>query len=398
MKRPTGLLLGLLSLMIICAAASATAAPNSRHYARWTEQEAADWQKLQPWPVGANFLPSTAGNQLELWQAATWDPTTIDRELGFAEKIGMNTMRVFLHDLLWDGDQDGFTKRIDQFLAIAALHHIRPLFVLFDSCWNPSPHLGPQTQFQLGKHNSMWVQSPGRAMDDPSQNARLERYVEGVIGRFATDERILGWDLWNEPDNEGPNSHWLSEEPVNKNENVNRLLPLVFVWARRAGAVQPLTSAVFQGLHWEDQKQWTAAMRVQLEQSDIITFHDYNWHEKFEERIRSLLPLHRPLLCTEYMARSIGSTFDDDLPIATKYGVGVMNWGLVQGRMQTFLPWDSWDHPYINSLPTVWFHDVLRVNGTSYRPEEIRSIQEVTRLHPMWISEPRSVPDQPHIR
>jgi hypothetical protein len=397
MKRTATFLL-LLSQTVGFAAAPAAAVTNSRHYVRWTEQAAEDWQKQQPWPVGANFLASSAGNQLEMWQAATWDPTTIDRELGFAEKIGMNTMRVFLHDLLWDDDAAGFTERIDQFLAIAALHHIRPLFVLFDSCWNPSPHLGPQTHFQPGKHNSMWVQSPGKVLDDPSQNARLEKYVEGVIGRFATDERILGWDLWNEPDNETTNSHWLSEEPNDKNANVNRLLPLVFEWARRAGPVQPLTSGVYKGLHWEDSEQWTPAMRVQLGQSDIITFHDYNWHEQFEERIRSLLPLHRPLLCTEYMARSIGSTFDDDLPIAAKYNVGAINWGLVQGRMQTFLPWDSWEHPYLVSPPPVWFHDVFRSDGTPYRPEETRLIQELTRVKPLWISKPTAAASQTRSR
>lgn len=40
------------------------------------------------WYFGANFIPSTAINQLEMWQKETFDPTTIDRELGFARKIG----------------------------------------------------------------------------------------------------------------------------------------------------------------------------------------------------------------------------------------------------------------------------------------------------------------------
>ena len=137
---------------------------------RWTEAEANAWYAKQPWIVGADFLPSTAINELEMWQAETSDPKTIDRELGWAEAAGMNTMRVFLHNLLWEQDPEGFKKRIDEFLAISARHHIRPMFVLFDSCWDPFPKLGPQHPPIPGVHNSGWVQAPGTAiLKDPAQ-------------------------------------------------------------------------------------------------------------------------------------------------------------------------------------------------------------------------------------
>ena len=92
----------------------------------------------------SNYIPKSAINELEMWQAETFDPATIDRELGWAEGIGMNTMRVFLHNLVWEQDPKGLEDRINIFLAIAARHHIRPVFVLFDSCWDPHPKLGPQ--------------------------------------------------------------------------------------------------------------------------------------------------------------------------------------------------------------------------------------------------------------
>src|SRR5256886_2669090 len=168
--------------------------------ARWTEQKANAWYAQQPWLVGSNYNSRSAINELEMWQEATFSPDQIDQELGWAESLGMNTMRVFLHDLLWQQDADGFKKRIDQFLTIAAKHHIRPLFVLFDSCWDPLPHLGPQHPPIPGVHNSGWVQSPGAvALADPKQYPRLKAYVEGVVGAFAKDDRILGWDIWNEP-------------------------------------------------------------------------------------------------------------------------------------------------------------------------------------------------------
>ena len=225
------------------AQAQKTQAPQQH----WTEEQANAWYEAQPWPVGANFLPSTAINELEMWQADTFDPTTIDRELGWAEGIGMNTMRVFLHNLLWEQDPKGFQERIDTFLTIAARHHIRPVFVLFDSCWEPFPKLGPQHPPIPGVHNSGWVQAPGATvLNDPTQYPRLETYVKGIVGAFANDPRILAWDLWNEPDN-GNDSSYAKGEPKNKNEIILGLLPQVFAWARAARPRQPLTSGLWHG-------------------------------------------------------------------------------------------------------------------------------------------------------
>ncbi len=344
---------------------------------RWTEAQAKAWYAAQPWPVGGNFLPSTAINELEMWQADTFDPTTIDRELGWAEHIGMNTMRVFLHNLLWEQDPKGFQQRIDTFLTISARHHIRPVFVLFDSCWEPFPKLGPQHPPIPGVHNSGWVQAPGATvLADPAQHPRLESYVKGVVGAFANDPRILAWDLWNEPDN-GNDSSYAKDEPKNKNEIILALLPKVFDWARTAHPTQPLTSGLWHG-EWASEATMPPLARIQIEQSDVISFHSYAWPEEFEQRVQQLEQFHRPIICTEYMARGAGSTFDTILPIAHKYRVGAINWGLVAGKSQTYLPWDSWQRPYVNEQPTVWFHDVFHTDGKPYREREVEIIRSLT--------------------
>jgi Cellulase (glycosyl hydrolase family 5) len=292
-----------------------------------------------------------------------------------AEDIGMNTMRVFLQDQLWQQDSQGFTKRLNIFLTISAKHHIKPLFVLFDSCWETNPHLGPQHPPIPGVHNSGWVQSPGKErLMDTAVEAQLEAYVKGVVGAFAKDERILGWDIWNEPDNRGGDR---AEDLALKRARVEVLLPRAFAWAREVNPIQPLTSGVWAG-NWTDPAQESATTKIQLAESDVITFHSYAWPEEFEARIRSLQPLGRPIICTEYMARGVGSTFDTSLPIAKKYNVGALNWGLVAGKTQTYLPWDSWDRPYVRSQPSVWFHDVFRQNDTPYRQREVDLIRELT--------------------
>jgi hypothetical protein len=344
---------------------------------RWTEAQANAWYATQPWPVGADFLPSTAINELEMWQGETFDPVTIDRELGWAEGIGMNTMRVFLHNLVWEQDPEAFRKRMDAFLTIAARHHIRPVFVLFDSCWDPFPGLGPQHPPIPGVHNSGWVQAPGAAiLADPAEYPRLEAYVKGVVGAFANDERILAWDVWNEPDNTNDGSYGKSE-PKDKAEIVLKLLPQVFAWARSVHPTQPLTSGVWRG-DWSTLEAMPAMTREQIEQSDVISFHNYGWPEEFEKRVEELEQFHRPLICTEYMARGAGSTFDTILPIAHKYHVGAINWGLVAGKSQTYLPWDSWQRPYVIQQPPIWFHDVFHRDGTPYRQREVEIIHGLT--------------------
>ncbi len=346
--------------------------------AHWPAEKATAWYQQQPWLVGSNFIPADAINELEMWQADSFNPSEIDKELGWAEGLGMNTMRVFLHDLPWQQDSAGFRKRIDTFLAISAKHHIRPLFVLFDSCWDPLPKLGPQHPPIPGVHNSGWVQAPGAtALEDPRQYPRLKEYVVGVVGAFANDPRILGWDLWNEPDNTNGGSY-AKLEPKKKLKIVLELLPQVFMWARSANPSQPLTSGVWKG-DWSSPEKLDAMSKLQLEQSDVITFHNYSWPEDFEQKVTWLETYHRPIICTEFMARPAGSTFDAILPVAKKHHVGAINWGFVAGKTQTYLPWDSWQRPYVLEQPPVWFHEVFHADGKPYRLREAEIIRDLTK-------------------
>ena len=345
--------------------------------ARWTEKAANDWYAKQPWLVGSNYLPATAINQLEMWQADTFDPIWIDTELGRAEGLGMNTMRVFLHDLLWKQDSGAFQRRIDKFLSMADRHKIKPIFVLFDSCWDPFPEINEQRPPKPGVHNSGWVQSPGAAaMSDPAQTERLQEYVQGLIGAYRYDKRILAWDLWNEPDN--PNDAYKALEPPNKMQLVLALLPKVFAWARAVEPLQPVTSGVWKG-DWSSPQKLSPIEKIQIEQSDVISFHNYDGPAEFEKRVLWLQAWKRPILCTEYMARPRGSTFQAILPIAKKYKVAAINWGFVNGKSQTNLPWDSWQKPYTDREPAVWFHDIFLKDGTPYRQDEVDFIRQMTQ-------------------
>lgn len=348
---------------------------SQKHNSIWTEKEANAWYGDKDWLVGPNFIPSTAINQLEMWQESTFDTTTIDRELGWASDLGMNTARVYLHDLVYEQDSVGFLNRMEKFLEISDKHGIKPLFVFFDSCWDPFPELGIQRQPKPYTHNSGWVQSPSQsALQDTAQYPRLERYIKGVIKAFAKDDRIVGWDVWNEPDNPNSSSYGKVELP-NKLDYVLPLLKSTFEWARAANPTQPLTSGIWAG-NWESHETLKPIEVLQIEKSDIISFHSYDNAEEFEKRVKLLQRYNKPILCTEYMARVNGSTFETFLPIAKKYNVGMYNWGFVSGKTQTIFPWDSWSKVYIDE-PPVWFHDVFRKDGTPYRSNEVVFIKNI---------------------
>jgi hypothetical protein len=348
---------------------------SSPESSRWSPDRANRWYQAQGWLVGANYITSNAVNQLEMFQPDTYDPLRIHIELGWARSAGLNTVRVFLHDQLWAEDYLGFQGRLAQFVAIAADHGIKPLFVLFDSCWDPFPQAGPQRPPTPGVHNSGWVQSPGaERLDDRDYTRTLRGYVTGVLTQFRDDDRVLGWDLWNEPDN--PSRHYRSVEREDKQQLVADLLPQVFGWARSVDPSQPLTSGVWDG-DWADPEGRSTIRGIQLDNSDVITFHSYDDPDDFENRIAELVPQGRPILCTEYMARTLDSTVEGILPVAKRNNVGALNWGLVAGKTQTYFPWDSWDHPY-TMIPDVWFHDLLQADGQPFQDSEIQTIRQLT--------------------
>ncbi len=347
------------------------------HGRQWSPARANEWYSALPWIAGANFLPMSASNELEMWQADTFDPNEIDREMALAQGLGFNSMRTFLHDLAWSQDPTGFFHRVDQYLQIASRHGVSTMFVLFDSVWDPHPRAGRQAEPVPGRHNSRWLQSPGAfALTHASEYPRLERYVKEVVSRYARDRRVLAWDIMNEPDNTNVGSYGKSE-PANKIGYAYRLLVTAFGWVRELDPDQPLTAGVWHN-DWSQDSVLFDFEKFQLTASDIITYHCYDPPSQMAFRISSLRRFGRPILCTEYMARPRGSTFQAILPLLKKEKVAAFNWGFVDGRSQTIFPWDSWEHAYA-AEPQVWFHDIFRPDGSPYSAEETDVIKNLTQ-------------------
>ena len=339
----------------VCGGAPATTANSETDASRrqWTLEKAWAWYKKRPWIVGFNFVPSTACNTVEFWQKESFDPATIDRELGMGAGLGFNSCRVFLQYIVWKDDPQGLKQRLDQFLALADKHGITTTLVLFDDCvfgepWQTEPFLGKQRDPIPGMIAPSWVPSPGlKYVTEKSVWPDLEKYVKDVVGAFGKDQRVLMWDLYNEPGN--------SKMGV-------KSMPLIrasFDWARAVAPSQPLT---------------TYSMAGRLDISDVVSYHSYTNYDKQKVAIASYKKCLRPVICTEWMARPLGSRWTD-LALFKQEGVGCYNWGLVNGRTQCQFSWRSKPG---DPEPKVWFHDLFHKDGTPYDAAELAVIRKTT--------------------
>jgi hypothetical protein len=327
----------------------------------WSKEKAHEWSERHGWIRGSNFIPSTAINQLEMWQKETFDPKTIDRELGFAESIGFNAMRVFLHHVAWQQDPEGFKKRMNIYLQISDKHHIGTMFVIFDDCWSDIYKGGTQPAPKPGVHNSGWIRDPGTAYHtEPALGDTLEKYVKDILTTFKHDRRILLWDVYNEPGNSGYG-----------NKSIE-LLEKVFAWGREVNPDQPFSAGIWN-------PELNDLNKLQLENDDVITYHNYSNEIEHAKAIDTLKAYGRPLICTEYMARTRGSRFANIMPLLKRNRVGAINWGLVSGKTNTIYAWDT---PMPDgSEPKVWFHDIFRKDGTPYSKDETNLIRSLTGKH-----------------
>lgn len=347
---------------------------------QWSAEDAWTWYDKQPWYVGTNFNPSTSINQLEFWQEETFDTETIKRELKWSADIGMNIHRVYLHNLLWDQDAEGFLRRLDKYLSIADELGIKTMLVLLDDVWHPVPQLGKQPEPVPHVHNSGWVQAPGAAiLGDTTRHQELEVYIKGVITRYADDERVICWDLYNEPDNVVTHPTRAHLEVQDKQKYSLSLLKKVMRWAREVNPSQPLTVGIWRGEidNWGTPDKLPPVDKYMIENSDVISFHSYDGDiDNVQKKINELKKYGRPLLCTEYIARGSGNTFETMMPLFKEHKIAAINWGLVSGKTNTIYPWASWQEEF-NAEPAIWHHDILRSDGTPYKQEEVDFIKRM---------------------
>lgn len=347
---------------------------------QWTPEEAWDWQERHGWLVGFNYLPRTAGNWLDMWQDGDFAPEIIDQELGWAREMGYNSLRTNLSFQVWQEDREGLLERLETFLSLCERHDLAVILTPLDDCEfsDQAPIPGRQPEPMPGIHNSIAVGSPGRdIVCDPARWGDLETFMKDILSLFAHDRRIICWDLYNEPTNRmifsGKGDDVMARFPESCS---HELMKRAFQWAREIAPSQPLTVAAW---HIDDTSQGPgkhfdhATDRLAMELSDVISFHAYTTNEELERAIEIARGHGRPVMCTEWMARHLGSTIEKQLPVFKAAGVGCFQWGLVNGKTQTHLPW-----PHLSVRDDqrgLWFHDLLQADGTPFREEEVECLR-----------------------
>lgn len=344
------LLAALMAAMTICAPAADTSE-------RWTEKQAQAWGEANPWFCGFNYIPANAINYTAMWDRTSFSPDVIDRELALAEQVGLNCARVVLQYAVYAENPKHFLKALDKFLDICDKHHIKAMPIFFDDCAfgvNTDPKTGVQPEPLDGWYAWAWSPSPGHTMViDERMHPLLETYVKDVLSHFADDDRIMMWDLYNEPTN-GPGDRSLP------------LLRNVVKWAREVQISQPITIGVWCGNE--------GLNRFSLDNSDIVTFHCYADPTHTRNTCRDLKKENRPVICTEWMNRPAKSTIPDVLPVFVEEGVGCMMWGLVNGKTQTDLPWGH--RPEHGEYKGPWQHDIFHGDFTPYDEAEIALLKK----------------------
>ncbi|QBY00107.1 1,4-beta-xylanase [Rhodophyticola sp. CCM32] len=358
---------------------------------RWSADRVNAWYDAQDWPCGFNYMPSTAVNFADMWHAETFDADRIATEMGWAEAIGYNSARVNIQFIQWKTDPKGVLARVDRFMDIAAKHGVSTVLCLFDDCGfsGVEPTAGVQPDPVPDKHNSRALASPGRdAVLDETQWPDYLDYVKDVVTTFADDPRILFWDLYNEPGND---SIFLTDVTEDRYSDALwaksfALCKKVFAEARAINPSQPVTSAAWMLEHaWENEEGIGTAYQNEIDQflldaSDIISFHAYCPLPWFTKIIGTLQEFGRPIMCTEWLARPAGSIMSEQLPLMHDHRIGAYQWGFVNGRSQTNIPWPNLKAKIRNFDATTspWFHDVLREDGSPYDAHEMELVSRLT--------------------
>lgn len=359
-------------LMVVAIAACLCIASRSLARDRWTEAEAKSWYYDQPRMFGANYVMTYAVTPTEMWQADptipganTFDINAVRNELNKARDTGFNTLRVTLSYEVWKADRNGFMSRLNQFITESAARGIRPTLIFWDDVnftTNPSvqfrePYLGRQADPVPGMHNSQWTGTGGAAVRNNPGNWALSRtsslpgagakqYIQDIIGTYATDNRVLMWNGYNEP------------------SGSSALVQATAAWAREMNPIQPISFDAWGG----------GLDGVAIGESDVISYHNYSGPPGVTDGLKGMLRTGRPVILTEWMARTFGSTIPDVLPDLQEMGVASYNWGLVNGDQQTHWPWGSPPQTQTTE-PPLWFHDLYRRDGTPYKSAEIALYQ-----------------------
>ncbi len=356
---------------------------------KWSKEKAWEWYSKLPWLRGCNFIGSDCANRRDMWQSYQSEEhlATADWELALAKETGFNTVRVIVDFDVWYQEPDSFMEIFERYMQLFHKHGQYVMVCLTAEAempngeyedFQPKP-LGEQ-EYALGYHQGRSPEVLERNLHHPKRYHPLEspvlrdkflQMVRSIVGKYREDERIVCWNLYNEPG-------------ITLGDRAMPLLKTMFEEARALGPVQPLTVELWTGYNKKGEIG-TEVQKYALEQSDVISFHCYLPLPEMCRQIAYLKRYERPILCTEWLNRIQNSPVEDIFPLFQLERIGCWCWGFVVGKTQTNEPWYGMFAPYLRGEDsdidlTRWMHDLYCPSLLPYDPREIKLIKEVCAL------------------
>ena len=350
---------------------------------KWSVERINKWYDAHAWIRGCNYMSADCANRIDQWQSEGFEERfeTTKTEIKLMKELGFNSVRLIPEFIVWDEEHDSFFERFDRYLDLLWEHGISSMVVLANDCMPPkndawkAPKLGPQHTdwgYHGGRKNSQHgvFNAVGyHVLDDEETAVKYFEMVREIVTRYKDDERIIIWDVYNEPGNS------------NRRELTPKNLKKIFEICREIDPSQPLTCATWSG----DGENVPEVEKFGLENSDIITYHNYSTFEEHIRVINHLKKLGRPIMNTEWLARCTSNTVFDNFPVFFLERIGCYNWGFVAGKYQTYEPYEAhWKWYYSDKNANVdftkWFHDLYRPSLRPYDPRETELIKRFCTL------------------
>lgn len=347
---------------------------------RWSCEAANEWYSKLGWLRGCNFIGSDCANRLDMFQSyqAEQKLATAEKELALAEKIGFNTVRIWANFDVYYAEPDSYMEIFDRYVDLCAKYGQKIMVVLAHEEDLPRgdvfvPKAMGEQKYALGEHQGRipmseeeLAKAPKHYMEYPELRPLYIEMVQKTVRKYANDERIFCWNIYNEPG-------------ITIGERSMELLRVLFDTVRAEDPIQPLTADIWRGVKGD--KLQTPEEELALELSDVISFHSYQSYEKLVREIRFHKQTGRPLFLTEWLHRINHNTIQEVYPLLYITEVANYCWGFVVGKTQTNEPWgvmwEEWDRGEDRGYDfTKWQHDLFRPNLRPYDPREIALIKK----------------------
>ena len=223
----------------------------------------------------------------------TADPAILERDLGFAKRINLNSTRIWLNYQAYEREPQVYLDRLRNFIRT-------------------SHRLGFSTMPILWNGNSL---NPD--ILKPEFHPRGDAYVKAIVEAVKDEPGLLMWDIMNEP---FTNDYYDRAPAEVKNKREGEITAFVRYYLTNVQKVDPV-NATTVGYTFSRQLEPTADL------VDVLTFHDYtNTRASVEDVYRIAEEVSRkfgkPMMNSETGCIARGNPYDMVLQIAEEHHTG----------------------------------------------------------------------------